>query len=54
MTNYIFTLTGGRTGTAWLAEFLAANLHIPAIHEPLDIDDFGANMPDIRLMRSFN
>ena len=52
--TYIFTLTGGRTGTAWLAEFLGANLGIPAIHEPLEIDDFGANMPDIRLMRSFN
>ena len=54
MTRFIFTLTGGRTGTAWLAEFLAANLHIPAIHEPLGIDDFGSQMPDIRLMRSFN
>jgi hypothetical protein len=52
--GYLFTLTAGRTGTAWLAEFLRANLGAPAIHEPLAIDDFGTNMPDIRTMRAFN
>ena len=52
--THIFTLTGGRTGTAWLAEMLQASLGIAAIHEPLGIDDFGSAMPDIRLMRSFN
>ncbi len=52
--DYIFTITGGRTGTEWLAEFFAQNLHVPAIHELLEIDDFGTNMPDIRTMRAFN
>jgi len=51
--NY-FTITAGRTGSAWLTSFLSQNLAINAIHEPLGIDDFGTNMPDIRTMRSFN
>jgi len=53
MHNY-FTITAGRTGSAWLASFLGANLGIKAIHEPLAIDDFGVRMPDIRTMRTFN
>ena len=48
-----FTITAGRTGSAWLASFLSANLKAHAI-EPLEIDDFGVKMPDIRTMRSFN
>jgi hypothetical protein len=51
--NY-FTITAGRTGSAWLTSFLSSNLQINAVHEPLGIDDFGVNMPDIRTMRSFN
>jgi hypothetical protein len=54
MSRYIFSVTGGRTGTAWIAEFLAENLGIRSIHEPLGIDDFGNQMPDIRTMRTFN
>ncbi len=54
MAKYYFTLTAGRTGTGWLAEFLGLNLNIPSIHEPLEIDDFGVRMPDIKTMRSFN
>ena len=50
----IFTLSAGRTGTAWLSEFLAVNLNCEALHEPLGIDDFGNRMPDIKIMRSFN
>ena len=50
----IFTLSAGRTGTAWLSEFLAVNLNCEAFHEPLGIDDFGNRMPDIKIMRSFN
>ena len=53
MTKY-FTLTAGRSGSAWLASFLASNLNIDAIHEPLGIDDFGTKMPDIKIMRTFN
>ena len=51
---YIFTLTAGRTGTAWLAGFLSQNLGVPATHEPLEIEGWGIDMPDIRVMRSFN
>jgi len=49
-----FTITAGRTGTAWLADFLSKNLDIDCVHEPLDIEDFGVNMPDIKTMRAFN
>ncbi len=52
--NAYFTITAGRTGSAWLASFLSRNLKINAVHEPLDIDDFGVRMPDIRTMRNFN
>ena len=52
--KYFFTVTAGRTGSAWLTEFLGANLAIKSIHEPLDIEDFGVRMPDIKLMRTFN
>jgi hypothetical protein len=53
MSKY-FTITAGRTGSAWLTSFLSSNLNINAVHEPLEIDDFGVNTPDIRTMRSFN
>lgn len=52
--KYFFTITAGRTGSAWLAEFLGKNLAIKSIHEPLNIEDFGVRMPDIKLMRTFN
>ena len=52
--KYFFTITAGRTGTDWLSSFLANNLNILAVHEPLEIDDFGVRMPDIKLMRTFN
>jgi hypothetical protein len=54
MTASYFTVTAGRTGTAWLADFLTRNLGVDVIHEPLGIEDFGVTMPDIRLMRAFN
>jgi len=52
--KYIFTITAGRTGTAWLTDFLSGNLGIPAVHEPLAIEDEGVNMPSIKIMRTFN
>ena len=52
--KYFFTITAGRTGSAWLAKFLGDNLAIESIHEPLAIADFGVRMPDIKLMRTFN
>ncbi|TCL08824.1 sulfotransferase family protein [Shimia isoporae] len=50
----IFTLSAGRTGTAWLARLLDDNLDLKSIHEPLLPSDFGTEMPDIRTMREFN
>ena len=50
----IFMLSAGRTGTAWLSDFLAVNFNCDALHEPLVIEDFGNRMPDIKIMRSFN
>ena len=44
---HYFTITAGRTGTAWLASFLSKNLNIEEIHEHLGINDFGEKMPDI-------
>lgn len=51
---WIFTVTAGRTGSAWLAKFIAENMGIPSVHEHLGIDDFGVRTPDIRTMRNFN
>ena len=50
----IFTISAGRTGTAWLSEFLAVNLNCEALPGPLGVQDFGNRMPDIKIMRSFN
>ncbi|KIC19306.1 hypothetical protein [Leisingera sp. ANG-DT] len=52
--DFFFTLSAGRTGTAWLAQFLGDNLRIKSIHEPLNIEDFGTQMPEIKHMRTFN
>ena len=54
MKKYFFTISAGRTGTAWLAKFMSANMNIKTIHEPLEINDFGLKMPDIKIMRTFN
>lgn len=58
MQKQIYTISAGRTGTAWLASFLECNVSREArskiIHEPLNARDFGVSMPDIRLMRLFN
>ncbi|AUQ66671.1 hypothetical protein [Phaeobacter inhibens] len=52
--DFIFTLSAGRTGTAWLARFLGENLNIPSVHEPLGLDAYGKEMPSIRHMRGYN
>lgn len=52
--DFIFTLSAGRTGTAWLAQFLGENLQVRSVHEPLGVEDFGTAMPEIRHMRRFN
>ncbi|UWQ81946.1 hypothetical protein [Leisingera caerulea] len=53
-TDFIFTLSAGRTGTAWLAQFLGDNLRIRSVHEPVGVEDFGTAMPEISHMRRFN
>lgn len=53
-TDFLFAISAGRTGTAWLAKFLQANLGVDAVHEPLGIDQYGSAMPDIGTMRAFN
>lgn len=52
--KFIFTITAGRTGTAWLSKFIELNSLYESIHEPLGINDFGSSMPDVKTMRSFN
>ncbi|CUI00729.1 hypothetical protein [Leisingera aquaemixtae] len=52
--DFIFTLSAGRTGTAWLAQFLGDNLQIRSVHEPLGVEDFGTAMPEFSHMRRFN
>ncbi|AFO87456.1 hypothetical protein D1821_07545 [Phaeobacter inhibens] len=52
--DFIFTLSAGRTGTAWLARFLGENLNIPSVHEPFGLDDYGTRLPSIGHMRRFN
>lgn len=52
--HLIFTISAGRTGTAWLADLLKANLVPGAIHEPIGPRDFGVRMPEIGTMRAFN
>lgn len=50
----IFTLIAGRSGSGWLSKFMAANLDITSVHEPLEIDDIDMRMPSIKVRRSFN
>lgn len=38
----------------FLSHLISANTDITAVHEPLDVVDFGTRMPDIRTMRMFN
>ena len=53
--NFVFTLTAGRTGTAWLAELLRANLpDCEAHHEILGYDRFGLDTPDLSHFTLFN
>jgi hypothetical protein len=53
--HFIFTMTTGRSGTAYLAEFLGANLpDVEFHHEFRGWDDFGLNAPDVSHMTLFN
>lgn len=50
----IFTVTGGRTGTAWLAKFLYLNLGKPSFHEQLGVDSYFSHTPNTAILRWFN
>ena len=36
----LFTLTAGRTGTAWLSKFLSLNIGAECKHEQLGVDEY--------------
>lgn len=50
----IFTLTGGRTGTAWLANLIRENTGEPCLHEALDVNGFCTHTPCTKTLRWFN
>jgi len=50
----LFTLTAGRTGTAWLSNFLSSNLGVECNHEQLGVDQYFYHSPDISTLRWFN
>ena len=53
--KYIFTITPGRTGTLFLAEFLVRNLpKCDVHHEILGYDSFGVDSPDLSTLTLFN
>ena len=53
--RFVFTLTPGRTGTAYLAQLLRANLpHAEVHHEILGYDAFGVDSPDLSHLMQFN
>lgn len=54
-TNFVFTLTAGRTGSAWLAAMLGESLpDCEAHHEILGYDRFGHDSPDLSHFTLFN
>lgn len=54
MTKYVFTVTGGRTGTNWLADLFRDNLNCTSVHEYLDFGHAGILTQDIGIMQTFN
>lgn len=53
--HFIFTLTAGRTGTAFLADFLRANMNDAEVHhERFGFDLFGVETPDLSHFTLFN
>jgi len=54
MTHYVFTMTAGRTGTAWLTKLFASNFDCIARHEYLGFGEFGIYSQDVGLMGAFN
>lgn len=52
--KYVFTITAGRTGTAWLTQLFDLNFECTAVHEYLNFGDIGIRSPDIGIMQAFN
>lgn len=52
--KYVFTITAGRTGTAWLTQLFDLNFNCTAVHEYLQFGDIGLRSPDIGVMQAFN
>lgn len=51
----VFSLSAGRTGTAFLAELIARNIPAAEVHhERIGYDDFGFENPDLSHMLLFN
>jgi hypothetical protein len=55
MTNFVFTMTTGRSGTLYLAQLLLQNLpDAECYHEIVGWDRFGVDTPDVSHMTLFN
>lgn len=58
MSDRVFTISTGRSGTAWLAEFFSANLKpdvkADIYHEGELYLEFGTFRPDIQIMHEYN
>ena len=53
--HFLFTMTAGRTGTAFLAELLRQNLpDVESHHELIGWERFGVDTPDVSHMTLFN
>ncbi len=53
--SFVFTLTAGRTGTAWLAALLRENLDAATVHhEQIGYGSFGLDTPDLSTFTLFN
>ncbi|HKY93691.1 MAG TPA: hypothetical protein VJL84_00240, partial [Kiloniellales bacterium] len=53
--HFVFTMTAGRTGTAYLAELLRQNVGSAEVHhEILGWDRFGVDTPDVSHMTLYN
>lgn len=53
--NFVFTLSAGRTGTAFLAALFAENLRYAEVHhERLAFDSFGVDTPDLSDLVLYN
>lgn len=52
--KYVFTITAGRTGTAWLTQLFDLNFECKSVHEYLQFGDIGRRSPDIGVMQAFN